>query len=356
MRPSASFAAALVLLAGQSAAKEIKVKAGQKIQIAINSASPGDKITVEKGTYAEQLRIVKNNIRLVGEPGSTLVSPPQPLINTNECSGLVTSLFGFDSQAGICVFGNGAVLGDLHEGDLGHKRVTSVTGGGYVDDVQISGLAVSNFSGVGIAVVAGRRTSVIDNVVFDNPIYSILSVGSTATTIARNKAGASSTLFRDVFGIGIDDTGAASLKDNTVQGCVFGVEVMTSGTDVTSTTVSRSCFGIVAKEGVSGVHITHNTVTASDPSCADTVSNGIGLWGASDSVISHNTVSGQSGSQVQVYGPAAGIAVFDLVGFPARGNTVEHNTLSGNDLDIELTAGATVSHNKCSTPPDLCSK
>ena len=81
------------------------VKAGESIQAAIDSAQPGRMVVVEAGTYAEQLTVTNDGLRVVTK-GAVLVPPSTMAQNT--CSGLA----GPDTEAGICVTGQDIKLAD----------------------------------------------------------------------------------------------------------------------------------------------------------------------------------------------------------------------------------------------------
>ncbi len=127
----------------------IQVKAGESIQAAVDGAQPGAWIFVEAGTYAEQLTVQTDGIHLIGK-GAILVPPSTPTENT--CSGLA----GPDTEAGICVTGQGIQLADFV---VEHRKVLAV--GTPVKDVLVTGFDVrkvaEQFGGGGHAAASGVR-------------------------------------------------------------------------------------------------------------------------------------------------------------------------------------------------------
>src|SRR4051794_15247102 len=65
----------LVGLANPASAAQVIVRQGQSIQAAVDAASPGTTITVKQGRYPENVLITKNDIKIAGMPGATLVEP-----------------------------------------------------------------------------------------------------------------------------------------------------------------------------------------------------------------------------------------------------------------------------------------
>src|SRR5262249_18136684 len=65
----------MVGFAYPAAAAQVIVRQGQSIQAAVNAASPGTTITVKAGKYAENVLITKDNIKVAGQPGATLIEP-----------------------------------------------------------------------------------------------------------------------------------------------------------------------------------------------------------------------------------------------------------------------------------------
>jgi nitrous oxidase accessory protein NosD len=169
-----------VILLGLAAAKTITVTTtcGKTIQQAIDDAHPGDRIVVEKGSYAEQLTISKNGISLIGHD-ATLTVPATPVNNT--CSGLAGPDFTnqvdatADTQAGICITGSGV---SLFRFASEHRKFISVDS--TVKEVSVTGFKVNGF-GLGVVVVGARDTTVSGNTLIDNNFYGALAVGSKNT-------------------------------------------------------------------------------------------------------------------------------------------------------------------------------
>ena len=61
----------LFLTMGIGNASEILVKPGNSIQNSINSASPGDTLIIEPGTYIENIIVTKDNLTIKSESGNS---------------------------------------------------------------------------------------------------------------------------------------------------------------------------------------------------------------------------------------------------------------------------------------------
>ena len=70
----------VVFASPAGAAGAIIVRPGQSIQAAVDAAAPGTTIIVQRGTYAENVEIATDGIKLHGN-GATLVPPANPAPN-----------------------------------------------------------------------------------------------------------------------------------------------------------------------------------------------------------------------------------------------------------------------------------
>lgn len=338
-------------LIGLASATGVFVHPGQSIQAAIDAASPGTKIVVKAGTYAEQLTISKDGIELVAYPGAVLVPPPSPV--TNKCTGLAGTdpVTGIVSNAGICVIGTGVVLADFVRE---HRKVTDV--GAYVSGVRVKDFDIRGFVGLGIAVVGAKNTEIRSNTVFDGTTYGILTVGSINTEITRNTIRSSDLKF---IGICMDDKSNVKVTWNSISDYMIALCVQTNGAEVAQNTVSNSCFGVLVDPLIDGARVLHNHISRSNPLCNPYFGNftsGIVLASALNARVHNNDVFGMSdgGDPDKL---AAGILIYDDPAFGvATGNKATYNTLYDNEQDIVvLSAGDNdVSSNKCSTPAELC--
>jgi nitrous oxidase accessory protein NosD len=331
--------------------KTFHVTEGQSIQDVIMSAKGGDKIVVEKGTYQEQLTITTDGISLVGHD-ATIVPPESPV--TNGCSDLA----GPGTQAGICVTGSDIVFNSTFDGE--HHKVISV--GDYVKDVSVEGFSVQGFNGINIAVVGAKDSSIRHNTMGDGPQYGALTVGSKNTHMNHNNInfGAGVNPFHFI-GICMDDTSTVTITHNEISAYFIGLCVQTSGAILHNNNVHDCCIGAFVDPGVEGAKLHDNDITNTPAACG--FGNGIIANGATKTSVKGNKVSGIVGTELN---PGVGILVQDDLtgeaptGDIASGNTVEQNTLSGNDFDTKLDStgkGNVFKKNEChdpSMPMTLC--
>lgn len=328
---------------------------GTPIQQAIDAAAPGDRIVVGRGTYAEQLKIDKDGISLVGL-GAVLVPPPDPV--KNQCSGLADpDPANADTQAGICVVGSGVVLAPEFDGE--HHKVVSV--GRPVEDVSITGFQVRGFSGENIAVVGAQDARVTGNRLTDGARYGVLTAGSTNTRISANTV--STTAGLQFIGVCMDDKAGVDVSYNHISGYGTALCVQTPGAEVQRNDVSDNCTGMYVDPGVDGARIHDNHITGTNRGCAPPPTTpptsfyvfGIALAGAVNTQVRHNRIEGQTAGGLDG-GLAVGIAVFDF-STVASGNVVAQNFLRNNDYDLSLGSGGdnVFAQNRCTSsyPPEL---
>jgi parallel beta-helix repeat protein len=88
----------LILITGMGAASEIIVNPGNSIQNSINSATPGDIIIIEPGTYNENVIITKNNLTIksqTGNPDDTIIEAKSTSSDVFLLDGDNTKIQGF---------------------------------------------------------------------------------------------------------------------------------------------------------------------------------------------------------------------------------------------------------------------
>ncbi|KAK3638698.1 hypothetical protein LTR56_006705 [Elasticomyces elasticus] len=350
----------------------VYVRSDQSIQAAIHNASPGTEIVIESGTYAEQLTINKDGLTLTGRPGATII-PPATFIN-NICTGLAgntTDAAGTATntplQAGICIHGSHIQLADFV---TEHKKVISV--GRTVESVSISGLTISNFTGINIAAVGTRNTRIHNNIVHDGGAYGILSAGSYNTVISGNEV-SHSTL--GTIGVCSDNFHGARVLDNEVSSYFVGLCIQTSDSEIADNHVHENCIGVFVDPRTDGAKIRNNHIGPTNEICRSIpipsdVIRGIVVDGATNTLVRENIVEGQHSN-----GSATGIQVIDdpcnqgglacsldtTKPAIASGNLVVGNVLGGNDVDLGLASigsGNTFRRNECrsSNPEGLCGR
>ena len=144
------FLLAMAVSTPVAANTEIHVYPGQSIQLAVNSAIPGDVIIVHAGEYHQSVVISTNNITLKGEEGAILDGTPPADTDTT-------------------------LIGDGIELEAG------------VGGVTIEGLEIRNYS-KGIILFGASNNSVKKNKVADNGWYGIwLSFGANDNEVIENE-------------------------------------------------------------------------------------------------------------------------------------------------------------------------
>ncbi|KAK5166872.1 uncharacterized protein LTR77_007601 [Saxophila tyrrhenica] len=337
--------------------RTIHVKAGQKIQKAIDTASAGSEIVVHAGTYREQLLIKKDGISLSGKEGAVL-APPDSFVR-NVCSGVA----GPGTQAGICVAGSGIKMDPFV---TEHRKVVFVQRA--VEGVSVSGFQVEGFSGANILVLGADHTRIAGNTLIDGPIYGLLSSGSRFTTMGENTISSSDPAAPGIIASCMDNFEGAYGAGNDIRFYVIGLCIQTNGAVLRDNDVSYTCRAAYADPYVEGIRLTSNHFGPSYDACKAFASYGVTLAGTINALVEGNTIE-----QTRNNGPAAGVWVTDdpctepslaCLANPgatavSKGNKVVGNKLFDNDLDLwnnSTGSGNVFKKNKCSTsiPKGLC--
>lgn len=337
--------------------RTIYVKAGQKIQKAIRSASPGSEIVVAPGTYKEQLLITKDGIRLRGQEGAIL-SPPDSAVR-NVCSGTC----GSGTQAGICIAGSG-IVSDTFISE--HRKVVSVKR--TVKDVSVSGFQVQGFNGANILALGAERTRIETNKLIDGASYGFLASGSKDTVVEGNTITSSNPAAPGIIAMCMDNFSGAYGSNNAITFYVIGLCLQTDYAELRDNDVSYNCRAAFADPYVKGVRIVNNHLHNSYNACAAFGSYAVTLAGTTGALVQGNLIE-----EIHNDGPAGGVYVLDdpctdgslaCADHPgvlvvAKGNKVVGNEFANNDLDIQNDSkgrGNVFKRNRCSssTPDGLC--
>jgi parallel beta-helix repeat protein len=212
------------------------------IQAAINAASPGDTVFVEKGTYYENI-VVNKRITLTGE-----------------------------SMEGTIIDGSGS------------GSTVYVTG----NDVVISGFTITDgFYGIDLYYSSGNN--ITGNIVTNN-YYDIELDYSSGNGIIGNTVTANSA-----DGIWLYSSSNNRITGNTVTGNSYGIGLKSSSNHnsiVENTITANSVIGIYLDSSLNN-RITGNTVTPNS-------NTGIDLYNSNSSIITGNTVT-KSGCGIWLY-------------------------------------------------------
>lgn len=318
------------------------VRPGQSIQAAIDAAAPGDTIVVQRGTYAENLDIGKDGIRLIGA-GATLTPPAAP--TPTACSDADHP----DAVNGICIHGDPATNAP-------------------VQGVSVIGFTVRDFHGIGIFTIGAQDTRIVANRTLDDGAYGIFDNSSSGTKIIGNVAtnGQEAGIY-----VGDSPEANATVVGNDSSGSGWGVFVRNAEhATIIGNRLHDNCVGILfladapgptGASAVTGNLITHNTKACPAGGDGTPAISGIGIAisgahnvSARGNIITGNVSGGEtafSGGVVVVQGGPAGTA-------PAN-NTVRGNIILRNDPDLFWDGSGTgniFAHNLCRTsvPGGLC--
>jgi hypothetical protein len=347
---------AIALTSGTAASagvsRTIVVGPGHSIQAAVNVARPGDTVLILPGVYRQSVQVRTDGITLRGSGafgGGTVLVPPKKFPKT-----LCNQVFG---PTGICILA---------------KNVNTSTGAVItpVFNDRVSGILVKGFPGNGVFGYGTVGMQVTRTVAVNDGDYGISRFESSRTlfaddvAIGNNEAG---------FYVGDSPQADTVVRDDQAYGNQFGIFVRHARhVLVTGNFVSGNCQGImILDDGQSGgagnVTVFGNRVTSNNKFCAkhgDTPVNlqggGILLLGATFSLVTHNSVTGNSGKQINSGGIVVASAKALTKGSNPNFDTVAFNVAFRNhpaDLIWDGTGiGVRFKGNACGTslPPGLC--
>jgi hypothetical protein len=327
---------------------------GQSIQAAINAARPGEAVFVEPGVYHQSVQIRKNGITLRGSGafhGGTVLVPPKHFPKT-----LYNEAFG---PTGVCILAKsvnvktGAVL----------KTVRNDT---------VTGLLVTGFPGNGVFGYGTVGLKVTRVVAINDGGYGISRFVSSKTLFADDTA-----IGNDEAGFYVGDSPQADtvVRDDQAFGNQFGIFVRHARhVLVSGNVISGNCQGILIlddgqKGGAGNVTVKFNRVFNNNKFCkksgdtpVDTKGGGILLLGATHTLVTHNSVTGNAGQKFN----SGGIVVLSAKPLThGSGSNPNFDTISFNfafrnhpaDLIWDHTGvGVRFRHNACATsiPRGFC--
>jgi Right handed beta helix region len=332
--------ATMLGFAPAASASTVDVLPGQSIQAAVNHASPGDTIVVHPGVYHESVVITVDHLTLRGAGASgagTVIMPPTQ--QTNRC---------LHGGSGFCVFGSqsGPRIGTTIEGfEFKGFEAFGVVGFGAKDLTLQHNFAVNTgdygftcFGCTGLRYLFNKATGA------GEAGFYIGDTANAAATVIGNES------WNNKQGFFLRDANVGKLMGNKAYGNCMGIAMLNTG----------------APNNVHGWTIVDNNMNQNNKACPAAEGPplsgiGIGLLGASNNHIVHNTVWGNHPT-----GPTAssgGIVLFDTSSFHGstpNGNEIRSNVLYRNTAfdinDDQSGSGNTFSKNKCHTsnPGGLC--
>ncbi|RXA17232.1 PGF-pre-PGF domain-containing protein [Methanosarcina sp. MSH10X1] len=229
------------LACGIGAAKEISVNSTDSIQVAVNSADPGDVIIVRPGVYTENIRINKQDLVIRSESGD----PSNTIINTNSTTGFSvaasnTTIRGFrieSAETGIyMVRCNSCTVANNH---LSDNKIGITLNGSNYNNVSENRVNLNRQHGIQVLYSEGNRllnNSVNSNERGINHLYSNKSKIS-GNNVSNNRE----------HGMWISHSNDNTISGNTANETNRGIYLDSS----TGNTVSEN---IVAFNNVSGFY------------------------------------------------------------------------------------------------------
>lgn len=330
------------------------VHAGGSIQAAVDRSRPGDTIIVERGTYAENVEIHKNDIRLVAH-GATLVPPAAP-----HAGSLCADPADPTSLDGICIT---AANADFPNNSIGSG----------IHGVEVVGFTIKNFPGFGILTFGGRDTDLVGNHFVNNGEYGTAAFNSTGTRVTWNTAigGVNSEAG---FYFGDSPNAAAETAHNVSVGNKFGVfERNAFGVEVENNDIHGNCVGVVSLANAPGptgrLSVEHNWIHGNTRFCpaqpggdVPIALSGIGVAsvGGTNNRVTDNWITGNVPSGPVPF--SGGLVVITARGqtpaVPAH-NHMTDNVVRGNRTDVFWDGSGSDNvfednHCKTSIPGGLC--
>jgi parallel beta-helix repeat protein len=336
----------IALASPAGAAGIVVVRPGESIQAAVDAAGPNSTIVVQRGTYAENVEITNDNVKVIGT-GATLVPPAESA--PNGCS------FGEPAQDGFCIVG---VVDD--QGNV----LDPVT------NVSINGFTVQNFGGSGVIYFGAENPSVTNVHAIDNGEYGIARFASSGGKLVANTASGS-----EEAGIYVGDSPNADvlIVGNDVSDNLFGFFLRDSANGrVLGNTAHDNCVGlIVLNTGsntagdytIAGNRIVDNTKFCpgdDEEEIPPFSGDGVAIVGGSGNRVTGNIIVGNVPSGAVPFSGGVAVLDFGIPGAnPPSDNTVVGNMILNNQPDVFYDgsgSGNTFRANLCHTsvPAGLC--
>jgi len=203
-------------VSGVGTAAEIIIKPGDSIQSSINSAASGDTIIIKPGTYAENIKIIKDDLTIrseSGNPDDTTIKAKSPnahvfslQANNVKIKGLKISGASKYGYAGIC-------LSSCSDCTIENNILLSNSFGVCLLNSKgnkISKNTVSD-SDRGIYFKFSKGNTLSGNTATDNGEYGIALESSDGNTLSEN------TVFKNKRGIYFGSSDGNTLTGNTVR-------------------------------------------------------------------------------------------------------------------------------------------
>jgi hypothetical protein len=330
----------------------IVVGPGQSIQAAVDRADPGDTVLIKPGVYHQSVQIRTDGITLRGSGdfrGGTVLVPPASFPRT-----LCNGVFG---PTGVCILA---------------KKVNPKTGAVItpVRDDTVTALLVAGFPANGVFGYGTDGLTVTRVKAVNDGDYGISRFASTETLFAHDTAIGN---HEAGFYVGDSPNADTVVRDDQASGNQFGIFIRHARhVLVKDNWLSGNCQGIFVLDdgqpgGAGNATVVHNRVFSNNKFCpkhgetpVPFQGGGILLLGATQTLVAHNSVAGNSGSQVNSGGIVVASAHalthgsnpnFDTIAF----NSAFHNhpadlIWDGTGIDVDFIAN----HCGTSIPPGLC--
>lgn len=180
------------------------------IQEAINSASPGDTVFVQTGTYYEHLTITKNNVTITGENAdSTIIDgngSPMVVVDVDTANDVKISGFTIQNGSeGIELYlSNGTIIRE--------NTIRGNTRSGITLDCSDSNTMVDNKllnNDIAIELYSSASNSISNNILSNNSVGFSLIVGSTDNSIFGNTVS-----YNEYAGVEVWQSGGNTIYQN----------------------------------------------------------------------------------------------------------------------------------------------
>lgn len=278
----------IALLLSASAAEEVRVSMGESIQVALDTAAPGDTVIVEGGTYQEDtntlygLHVTTDNLTLMGEDGAVRI-----LATGSQQTGLYAAPPGCDFTESAC---------EAPE----------------LQNLVVQGISVENFPRNGIQTrwVNGfviKNCSSIDNL--NNGLYPTLS---------------SNGMVESCFSSGSLDSALWVAGSQNVT--VLNNELTQAPTGLEITVSNRVyCQENKVHDNTVGVGLYHANMAGNPPQ------GDMKDWIIENNTIYNNNLvnSAPAGSFQAALIPGFGVFLVGVSDHVVRGNTIQNNTAAG---------------------------